>query len=95
MQSNPSGRLLIHLSTGAEGRPRAWEISDWSQSGSDETTRTKPFSAGGTLSRKRTPVSITTNDEQWSSVMSAILTFIYREFCLARIAEIRRHPVVG
>jgi hypothetical protein len=38
MQSNPSGRLLIHLSTGAEGRPVAWEISDWSQSGSDETT---------------------------------------------------------
>ena len=28
-------------------------------------------------------------------VMSAILTFIYREFCLTHIAEMRRHPFAG
>jgi hypothetical protein len=29
-------------------------------------------------------------DQQRSSVMLAILTLIYREFCLARIAEMRK-----
>jgi len=28
--------------------------------------------------------------KQWSSVMLAILSLIYREFCLARVAEMRR-----
>ena len=36
---------------------------------------------------KRSPASVGCIDQQWSSVMSAILGIIYREFCKARLAE--------
>jgi hypothetical protein len=39
--------------------------------------------------RKRTPVSMFENDQQWGSVMSIFLTFIYREYCKARLAEMQ------
>jgi hypothetical protein len=39
---------------------------------------------------KRTPVTIAPNDQQRSSVMSAFLTLIYREYCRARLAEMQR-----
>jgi hypothetical protein len=31
------------------------------------------------------------NDEQWSSIMSAFLTLIYREYCKACLAEMQKH----
>jgi hypothetical protein len=35
------------------------------------------------------------SDQQWSSVMSALFNLIYREFCIARLAEMGRHRFGG
>jgi len=32
---------------------------------------------------------------RWSSIMSAIFNLIYREFCIARLAEMRKHHPAG
>jgi hypothetical protein len=29
--------------------------------------------------------------KQWSSIMSALFNLIYREFCIARLAEMGKH----
>jgi len=39
---------------------------------------------------KRTPLRIVGGDQQRSSVMSAFLTFIYRAYCRARLAEMHK-----
>jgi hypothetical protein len=31
------------------------------------------------------------HDQQWSSIMSAFLTLIYREYCKACLAEMQKH----
>jgi hypothetical protein len=33
--------------------------------------------------------------QQWSSVMSALFNLIYREFCIARLAEMGKHHLGG
>jgi hypothetical protein len=33
-------------------------------------------------------------DQRWSLVMSAILTLVYRAYCLARLLEMRKHHLV-
>jgi hypothetical protein len=33
--------------------------------------------------------------KQWSSVMSALFNLIYREFCIARLAEMGKHHLGG
>jgi hypothetical protein len=61
--------------------------------GSDETNFFASEAIFGSREngRKRTPVRIGGNDQQWSSIMSALLTLIYREYCRARLAEMHRH----
>jgi hypothetical protein len=50
--------------------------------------------------RRRRQETIISNDamavvRQWSSIMSAIFNLIYREFCVARLAEMRKHDSGG
>jgi hypothetical protein len=46
-------------------------------------------------SRPDTNVSQHCGGQQRSSTMSAIITAIYREYCLARLAEIRKQRQAG
>jgi hypothetical protein len=64
-----------------------------SSTGSDETF----FLAEETIFRERrrqpeigTRQYVETVIKQWSSVMSAFLTLIYREYCRVRLAEMRK-----
>jgi hypothetical protein len=50
----------------------------------------KPFWESCEDALKRSPASLSCIDQQWSSVMLAILGIIYREFCKARLAEMRQ-----
>lgn len=59
--------------------------------------KSRPFSEGTKSyrsrhedGRKRTLGQHRDTDQQWSSVMSTLLTLIYREFCRARLAEMRK-----
>jgi hypothetical protein len=45
-------------------------------------------------SPKRNPVIIARSDQPWSSVMSAFLNLIYREYCKASLAEMRRESIL-
>jgi hypothetical protein len=45
--------------------------------------------------RKRTPVRLSSIDQQWSLIMSAFFTLIDREFCVACLAETQKHCVGG
>jgi hypothetical protein len=40
-------------------------------------------------------IKLAGNDQQRSSIMSAILTLIYREYCKARLAEIAKANPAG
>jgi len=61
-------------------------------SGSDETIHAvQEATFSGREDRpKRTPSRVAVHDQQWSWIMSAILTLIYREYCKARLAEISK-----
>jgi hypothetical protein len=54
----------------------------------------KPFSAAGEAVLKQLPIKLSGPIKQRSSVMSALLTLIYHEFCKARLAEMRKHILV-
>jgi hypothetical protein len=49
----------------------------------------KPFWESCEDAQKRSPASLACIDQQWSSIMLATLSIIYREFCKARLAEMR------
>jgi hypothetical protein len=58
---------------------------------------TKPFlncqetiSAGGAMTPKRMPASFTDTDQQRSSIMWTVLSLIYRQYCWARLMEMRK-----
>jgi hypothetical protein len=51
--------------------------------------------AGGEAALKQLPIKLSALIKQRSSVMSALLTLIYHEFCKARLAEMRKHLFLG
>jgi hypothetical protein len=53
----------------------------------------KPFLPDGEDSRKSNPCNLVCLVKQWSSIMSALITLIYREYCRARLAEMRKHLI--
>jgi hypothetical protein len=55
----------------------------------------KPFFESGEDGRKQARANIEAVIKQRSSVMSAFLTLIYREYCKARLAEMRKHHLGG
>ena len=52
---------------------------------------TKPFWGDGEERRKWVTIKMAGVIKQWSSVMLAFFTMLYREYCRARLAEMRRH----
>jgi hypothetical protein len=51
--------------------------------------------AGGEAALKQLSINLSALMKQRSSVMSALLTLIYHEFCKACLAEMRKHHQVG
>jgi hypothetical protein len=51
--------------------------------------------AGGEAALKQLPIKLSAVIKQRSSVMSALLTLIYHEFCRACLAGMRKHHLVG
>lgn len=51
---------------------------------------TKPFPAVDENGRKQRSRNMPALVKRWSSIMSALITLIYREYCLARLAEMRK-----
>jgi hypothetical protein len=49
----------------------------------------KPFSSGREIVLKQ-PRAMVGDDQQWSSIMWALISILYREYCRARLAEMRR-----
>jgi hypothetical protein len=46
----------------------------------------------GDVGWKQDALSLSDSDQQWSSIMLAIINLLYREYCKARVAEMRaRH----
>jgi hypothetical protein len=50
---------------------------------------------GGEAALKQLSINLSALIKQCSSVMSALLTLIYHEFCKVRLAEMRKHHQVG
>jgi hypothetical protein len=50
--------------------------------------------AGGEAALKQLPIKLSALIKQRSSVMSALLTLIYHEFCKACLAEMRKQHLV-
>jgi hypothetical protein len=50
----------------------------------------KPVLARGEIGPKQSARQDVVDDQQRSSVMSAIISLIYREYCRARLAEIQK-----
>jgi hypothetical protein len=55
----------------------------------------KPFFESGEDSRKSSPPTMAAVDQQRSSVMAALINLIYREFCIARLAEMGKRHLGG
>lgn len=73
-------------------RQRRWR-GDVAGDGSDETSFLVHETILARL-RKRQETNVghaAANDQQWSSIMSALLTLIYREYCKACLAEMKKH----
>ncbi|MGB9116195.1 hypothetical protein [Bradyrhizobium sp.] len=81
------GELAAH----AHGR-----VSRFHGTGSDETIffAQEAILAAHEDGPKRKPVMIARNDQQRSSVMPAFLTLIYREYCKARLAEMKEKALL-
>ena len=54
------------------------------------SSRTKPVLTRGEIGPKQSAHQDVAGDQQRSSVMSAIISLIYREYCRARLAEIQK-----
>jgi hypothetical protein len=55
----------------------------------------KPFSAGRNAGWKRSAPSIVVADQARSSVMSALINLLYREYCRARLMEMRKQHLIA
>jgi hypothetical protein len=55
----------------------------------------KPFFEGGEDGRKILAANMALVVKQRSSIMSALFNLIYREFCIARLAEMGKHHLGG
>jgi hypothetical protein len=55
----------------------------------------KPFLATDEADLKQLALSIAAIDQQWSWIMLAIITLLYRLYCKARLVEIRKLSAAG
>jgi hypothetical protein len=53
----------------------------------------KPFSEIDDIVRKQTRLYAPARDQQWGSVMWAFIEDLYREYCLARLQEMRKYEL--
>lgn len=53
--------------------------------------------AGCEVAMKRSPIELARVDQttEFGHVISVFLSLIYREFCKARLAEMRKHQLAG
>jgi hypothetical protein len=51
----------------------------------------KPSFAANDANRKQSQITLRSIDQQWSSIMWAIISSVYRSYCLARLLEMRRY----
>ena len=75
----------------SENRHPLFRICSCMWYASPHETGLKPFSEASEKALKRKGPSLQGVIKRWGSIMWAIITFLYRQYCLARLAEMRRY----